>query len=155
MRPFQFRLETLLKLRVATRDRAASALGEAQRAASLLEDQRSHLEYQREQLRQSKRRALMGEQHVAMLLAGDRFELDLSRQESDIVDKIRQVEREVARRRERLMEADRDVRGLEKVRDKAIEQHRIDELQREQNRLDDMATIRFDSANRWLEEEER
>jgi flagellar export protein FliJ len=49
---------------------------------------------------------------------------------------------EIERRREVLVEADRDVRVLEKLREKQTERHRYEENRREIRQLDEVAQLR-------------
>jgi flagellar export protein FliJ len=53
------------------------------------------------------------------------------------------VQAEVERRRLALVEADRQIRVLEKLREKQEEAYRTDELRREQQMLDEQAILGF------------
>ena len=140
MPPFRFRLATLLKIREGTRDERRSALAEAQYAQRLLEEQIAEV---RDDLRELKRdyqaSARPGKISVDRLLDAQRFELVLLSQLKHLDRQRETVVGEVARRRELLVEADREVKILEKLREKQAQRALREDDLKEIKRLDELA----------------
>lgn len=137
---FKFRLATLLRIREATRDQRRGALAEAYRVDELLRGQLEQNENELEQLKSHCRRVVgPGEVNVDRLAEAQRYELTLRRQEAHILRQREAVAHEIERRRQALIEADREVRVLEKLREKQAESHRREEEYREAKRLDEVA----------------
>src|SRR5882724_10053416 len=116
---FHFRLQTLLRLRIAERDQRLAELAKALRAEEVLraEEQRVANEQasvaQRAQMLKSP-----GSADVDSLLQTHRYELVLTNQRKQIALQIAQVQAEVERRRLVVVEADRQLRVLEKLRER-------------------------------------
>jgi flagellar protein FliJ len=141
---FRFRLETLLRLRLADRDRRRADLGKALRAGATLQQQAADLALeQRATAELSRTLSLPGAGDVDRLLSSHRYEMVLRGQSKQLAAQIVQVQAEVERRRLALVEADRQVRVLEKLREKQEEAYRTDELRREQQMLDEQAILGF------------
>jgi flagellar FliJ protein len=139
MSSFRFRLATLLRLRESARDQWRRQVADAQRAADILAERRRELEEQLADNRsQSQQFAQPGGVDIDYLLQSHRYQILLSAEARSIGDQQRQVQAEVDRRRQSLVEADRQVRVLEKLRDKqrtefnqheaAIDRKLMDEL---------------------------
>ena len=80
---------------------------------------------------------------VDLLIASHRYELVLKAQAQQLAGQIEQVRAEVARRRQILVEADRQVRVLDKLRERQQAAHNLREERREQKLLDERALIGF------------
>jgi flagellar FliJ protein len=144
MSSFRFRLDTLLRLRLADRDARRADLAKAQRAEDALVAQAAALaDEQRETVELSRRLASPGAADVDRLIAAHRYELVLKARSQQLTGQIDQVRAEVHRRREVLVEADRQVRVLEKLRDKQRAAHTAREQRLDQKTLDEQATIGF------------
>jgi flagellar export protein FliJ len=114
-----FRLATLLKLREATRDERRGALAEAFRAEAVLAENIRGVDEELASLAGDYRQAtLPGRIDVDRLLDHQRREALLAAQKSEYLRQRELVLAEVERRREALAQADRDVRMLEKLREK-------------------------------------
>ena len=139
MATFQFRLTTLLKLRENDRRQRQIELGQAMEAERIISSQAEAIA-QEIVLAKEKVRAVSspGEVLVDPLLELQRYTLHLRAQASVIAEQIARVRAEVERRRLMLVEADRQVRMLEKLRDKQSVAFRFDEQRREQKLLDEM-----------------
>lgn len=139
MATFQFRLTTLLKLRENDRRQRQIELGQAMEAERIISRQAEAIA-QEIVLAKEKVRAVssLGEVLVDSLLELQRYTLQLRAQASVIAEQIARVRAEVERRRLLLVEADRQVRMLEKLRDKQSAAFRFDEQRREQKLLDEM-----------------
>jgi flagellar protein FliJ len=142
--PFHFRLETLLRLRLADRDLRRADLAKALRAEATLESQAAGLRQEQHATADlSRQLASPGAGDVDRLLASHRYELVLKTRAQQLAGHIRQVQAEVERRRLALVEADREVRVLEKLRDKQQAAHQDRQAKREQRELDEQALIGF------------
>ena len=128
MAKFKFRLATLLKLREATRDERRAELAQAYQADSLLEKQQDRLRKELAGLLlQSRKVAEPGTVDVDQLLETQRYELVLRAQQSQLSAQRQTVAEEIERRRQVLVEADREVRVLEKLRQRQLQRHREEE----------------------------
>ena len=140
MAKFKFRLATLLRLREATRDERRTELAEAYRAEDLL---REHQERVGQELSwllaQCRKVAGPGTVDVDLLVETQRYELTLRAQQSQLATQCEAVGAEIDRRRQALLAADRDVRLLEKLREKQARRHRQEENRREVKELDEVA----------------
>lgn len=143
MRKFQFRLATLLRLREATRDERRAALAEAYHVDDVLQRQGVALTEELARLRTRCRMAAgPGTVDVDRLVEAHRYELAL-RVQGQTLDRQRQaVAAEIERRREALVEANRDVRVLEKLREKQALRHRTEQDRRDRKELDEIAVQR-------------
>jgi flagellar protein FliJ len=143
MSVFRFRLATLLRLREARRDERRSQLAEAQEAEQLILYRIAEIERELVELqRRTVDAARPGPINVDQLAESARYEMIL-KVERESADQQRQaVAAEVAKRREALVAADREVRVLEKLRDAQHERHRDDETRREAKLFDELAVLR-------------
>jgi len=140
MAKFKFRLATLLRLREATRDERRAVLAEAYRADDVL---REHLDRLGEELgrlqTQCRQAAGPGTVDVDRLVEAQRYEVTLRTQQNRLSEQREAVRAEIDRRRQALLAADRDVRLLEKLREKQAWRHRQEENRREIKQLDEVA----------------
>jgi flagellar FliJ protein len=144
MPSFRFRLDTLLRLRLADRDARRADLAKAQRAEDALLAQAAALvREQQETVDLSRRLALPGAGDVDRLIAAHRYELVLKARSHQLAGQIEQVRAEVERRRAVLVEADRQVRVLQKLREKQQSAHTQREDKLAQKILDEQAAIGF------------
>jgi flagellar FliJ protein len=140
MAEFKFRLATLLRLREVTRDERRAELAEAYRVDDVL---REHLGRVGEELSglqaQSRQAAGPGTVDVDRLVEAQRYEVTLRAQQHRLNGQREATAREIQRRRQALVAADRDVRLLEKLRQKQARRHRQEEHRREIKELDEVA----------------
>jgi flagellar protein FliJ len=143
MPKFKFRLATLLKLREAARDERRLELAEAYRVDDML---RQRLDGIRDELdglrRQCRADASRGPVDVDRLMESQRYELSLNAQQRDVQAQRETVAAEMERRRLALVEANREVRVLENLREKQTARHRQEEDRREINRMDEVSQRR-------------
>jgi flagellar protein FliJ len=141
---FHFRLQTLLRLRVAERDERRADLAKAFRAEAVLREQEQGLESDRAELaKQGRRLKSPGAADVDALLRTHRYEVVLAAQSRQVASQLTQVRAEIERRRQALVEADRQVRVLEKLRQRQAEAHRQQEQRLENKRFDEQAQLGF------------
>ncbi|MEX2026933.1 MAG: flagellar export protein FliJ [Pirellulaceae bacterium] len=142
MSAFHFRLATLLRLRLAERDERRSDLAKALAAAEILRGQRQSLEgEQDDNLTALRRVAAPGSSNVDRLIHGHRYAAILKVRASQLASQELQIEREIERRRQVLVEADRQVRVLENLQSRQETEHRRQMDRLEARRLDEVATI--------------
>ena len=142
MSKFKFRLATLLRLRAVTCDERRAALADADRVDELLRQRLAATAAEVARLKDRCRGAAApGEVDVDRLVQGQRYELVLKDQEGQLRRQRETVGVEIQHRRQALLEADREVRTLEKLRDKQAEQHRYEEGRQEAKRLDEVAQL--------------
>lgn len=142
MPTFNFRLKTLLRLRIAERDERRADLAKALRAEAVLREQERLLQGEQATLAERGRQLKApGAANVDALLQTHRYELVLSAQARQLTTQMTQVTGEIERRRLALVEADRQVRVLEKLRERQSAAHRVREERLETKRLDEQASI--------------
>jgi flagellar export protein FliJ len=140
MRPFRFRLKTLLRLREAARDERRLALAQALRADAVLEERLTDLRGELSQMRREAREHLIaGTLDVDRLLDRQRFELVLRAEQATVEQQRQLLVREIENRRQALIEADREVRVLEKARNLYQERHQAEAERQELAALDETA----------------
>jgi flagellar FliJ protein len=146
MARFRFRLQTLERLREATRDELRSRLAEAFHAEQVIADQRAVLLQETVELAASRRR-LMAEElvDVTRLLESQRYQLLLEAQSRALAKQAAQLAEETEARRRAVVEADRQVRVLAKLRERRKRQHDAAEQAAEAKRLDEIAAMRWEA----------
>ena len=144
MAKYKFRLNTLQKVREAHRDQQRASLAEAFRAEQVLAENRAELVAEEGELRKLQRSATDGKYlDVNRLLEAQRYELLLKAQSQELAKQAVLLAAEAERRRQILVEADREVRVLELLDERHRRTHDRDEQRAETKRLDDVATVRW------------
>lgn len=143
MAKFQFRLATLLRLGESVRDQRRGQLAEAYRADELLEQHEGMVARELAAVRASGRKAVApGTVDLDRIVETQRYELALRAQQEHFAQKRKVVAGEVERRREALVAANREVRVLEKLRERQQERHVQEESRRDLRQLDEAAAAR-------------
>jgi len=141
MSKFRFRLTTLQKLRVTHRDELRSKLAEAYQAEQLLSEQVKAIEKEEAELQQFHRRSLQNTStDVNRLLNAQRYATALKGQLATVHEQSKILTTEIEKRREALVEADQQVRVLEKLRERQHDLHRSHLLRTEAKMLDEIAS---------------
>lgn len=144
MAKYKFRLETLQRVREARRDEQRQSLAEAFRAEQILAESRAELVVETEQLRELQRAAVNGKYlNVNQLLEAQRYELLLKVRSQELTKQAIMLAAESERRRQLLVEADREVRVLEMLDDRHKAEFNKEQLRLETKQLDDIATQRW------------
>lgn len=133
-----FRLETVARLREQRRDAARAELADALRAAEVLETKRHELLGRFDELLEQRRRAA-ATADTAWLLSAGRYELVLRADERTLDKNIAAVEQEIDRRRQVVAEADRELRAIEILRERAKAAEKKEAARREAKLLDERA----------------
>lgn len=144
MNVYRFRLATLLRLREAARDERRTRLAEAQRAEDIVVARLREIDVELAEQRRVPVTATTPGRRINLdqLLDAERYEMllrverqSVERQRADIVE-------EIERRRQALVAADREVRILEKLRERQEEHFRAEQNRREIGILDEVAALR-------------
>ena len=147
MASFQFRLETLQKLRQAERQQRRLELAQAFQADEFLQSQISTLVAEASQLRiRCQAAAGPGRLNVDELLDIHRYAVVLKGRTQVLRNQRARLQDEIERRRQALVEADRQVKVLETLREQQREQHRADGQRLEAKDLDEIAQRRTRQA---------
>jgi len=140
MPKFHFRLASLLRLRETTSDERRVQLAEVHRADAELEHQQKRLEAELQRLLQVCRTtAGPGAVDLPRLVEADQYASTLRTREGELQRRRQALAAEMVLRRQSLLEADRDVRTLEKLRENQSRAHRQEEDRQEGKRLDEAA----------------
>lgn len=143
MKKFNFRLATLQRLRENLRDQRRGQLAQAYQADEILQEQETQLEQEQAALAATLREAAApGEIEVDRLLADHRYALLINAQRRHLGQQRQAVAEEIQRRRRLLIEADRDVRVLERLEERLRQRHRDEENRQEIKELDEVAQCR-------------
>lgn len=140
MARFRYRLATLLRLKESARDEKRAQLAEAYRAAEILVERLREVDDELAVTRtQAQQIAQTGTIDIDYLMNSHRYERVLRAQRNMIEQQQQQIAAEVERRRIALVEADRQVRVLEKLREKKLHEHVQREDRRDQKLMDELA----------------
>jgi flagellar FliJ protein len=143
MTTFRFRLATLLRLRESTRDERRLELARAYQADDLLRREEERVNEDLAGLTNLVRQAAgPGPVDVDGLLEAQRFEIVLTAQRQHLARQREMVRAEIERRRQALVEANRDVQVLERLRQRQADRHRDEENRRDLLRIDELAQRR-------------
>lgn len=140
MPSFNFRLETLLKLREQLRDQCHARLLQAEEAEEVLQTQSLELKQQLDETgQQTIAAASPGEINLDSLVEFRRFGMLLQAQLHQLGEQRKLIADEVARRRGELTDADRELKVLEKLKDRRLDEHHRQEHYAEIKQLDEIA----------------
>jgi flagellar protein FliJ len=143
MPEFKFRLATLLKAREATRDQRRVELVDGHRTEAAVREQVDRWQAEWERLQLTTRQATSpGTVAVDRLIDTYRYQKTLEMQGHQLKEQLAALAAENERRREVLLEADRDVRTLEKLRDAQVLRHHQETHRQEIKRLDEATHVR-------------
>jgi flagellar FliJ protein len=144
MAKYKFRLETLQKVREARRDEHRAALAEAYRAEQMLGENRAEIAAESVVTRELQRQATAGPYtNINQLLEAQRYELLLKARSQELEKQAILLAAEIERRRQTLVESDREVRVLERLDERHQQEFRCEAQRIETKQLDEIAT------NRW------
>jgi flagellar FliJ protein len=142
---FRFRLQTLRRLREIHRDDQRSRLATAYEAERILAEQREANAGESLALAQAQRRLMQqGALDVNQLLTSQRYQLALEAQSRTLAEQAVKLAQEVERRRHALVEADREVRVLDKLEERQRRHHREAAERAEMKMLDEVAVTRWE-----------
>jgi len=141
MKPFRFRLATLQRLREIHRDEMRAKLAEAFQAEQILAEQIATVQTELEEIISMQRQAAtQGPTNINAMLDSHRYQFDLRRQQTTMREQAKMLDVEVQRRRQTVMEADQQVRVLEKLRQRQLAEHRLHQQRAEMKEMDEIAS---------------
>lgn len=144
MARFRFQLAKLRRLREIARDERRVRLAEAYRAQDVLADQTSMVASEIEMSQLQQRKLIeTGAPDVNQILEAQRHQLALESQRETMLRQTADLDAEIELRRQALIEADRQVRVLDRLEERRREEHQRDERLLEVKQLDDAAGRRF------------
>jgi flagellar FliJ protein len=147
MARFRFRLETLRRLREMNRDELRVRLAEAYQAEQILVGQRATLVGEIATMAEAQRKLTSdGAVDVTRLLESQRYQLLLEAQGRTLAEQAARLAEEVEVRRQAVVEADRQVRVLDKLHDRRRSQHEQAQQAAEAKRLDEVAATRWEAS---------
>ncbi len=149
MAKFRFRLATLQKLREVRRDELRIKLAEAIRATQMLDEQISAVSSELVELQNTQRAAIAGSANVNTLMETQRYQAVLRSQQSTMIEQAGILAAEVERRRQVVVESDKEVRVLEKLYDRQRDEHRKNLQRAEVKELDEIASSNREASDLW------
>lgn len=146
MTQFHFRLSTLLRLRENEREQRQLELAQSLEAERIIREQLAAISSEISAAKDRVRVASSpGEVPVDELLELQRYGLQLRLQSASVTEKLGNVRNEIDRRRHVLVEANRQVRMLEKLREKQAAAFELERTRQEQKTLDEIGQQRSTS----------
>lgn len=140
---FKFRLNSLLRLREQSREQAQLVLAEALRRVDDIERRQADIQHDLNDLEQHMRSsAKKTSVDVDRLLDGHRHQLSLEARMAELDRAMGEACDEVERCRLKLVDADRDVKVLEKLHEKQLAEHQRQIAYEEQKHNDETAVMR-------------
>jgi len=140
MPKFKFRLSTLQKLRETHRDEMRGRLAEAYQAEQLLAEQIAKVHGEAAELQTHQRGCLENKTtNVNQLLDVQRYQSVLRTQLTTMQEQTAMLVTEIEKRRLAVVEADQQVRALEKLRDRQLDAHRREQRLAETKTMDEIA----------------
>src|SRR5262245_1064785 len=138
MKKFQFRPETLLRLREMVRNQRRAELADAFGVAATLAGRHTELSRDLDTVREGQRTPA-GHVNVDRLIESQRYEMVLDIEKRQVEQQQANVAVEIEKRRAALVLADQDVRALEKLRQTQTERWRQSWERQEMKVLDEVA----------------
>jgi flagellar FliJ protein len=140
MNSFRFRLETLLRLRRAALDEQRAKLAAAYRADEILHQHIRGIEGQIATNESARRRAVhAGAVDIDAALRAQRFDMILQSQLRELARQREAVAAAIEKQRRVVVEADREVKVLERLRERRLAEHRAAEQLEEVKTMDEVA----------------
>jgi flagellar FliJ protein len=143
MTDFRFRLASLMRLRESERDERREALAQAFRADQVLQQNQESIQTElHENQRQVQHCVSPGPISVERLLGRHRYELVLQTQLRQLQRQRQSIAAEIERRRQALVEADRELKILEKLRERHWQEYTFQQQKNDLRQLDEIALRR-------------
>lgn len=150
MAKYRFRLATLRKLRESHRDELRGKLAEAYHAAEKLEEQQLAIGDEILVLQDTQRCATTGATtNINGLLEAQRYQAILRAQQGTLRDQSKMLSAEVERRRQNVIEADQQVRVLDKLDERQQLDHQQTLNRAEVRELDEIASRSKEVNQSW------
>lgn len=148
---FQFRFDSILRLRCRERDDAGVEVGNANEAIRRVQEQINEIQQQRDEIRIESSGLLASGTNSAgnatfavdRILQRGRFDLQLQAEMVALEQTVVSLKQERDRRLDLLVLAEAEVKRIERLRETQQAEYYQDELKREQAEADDMTTARM------------
>jgi flagellar FliJ protein len=141
--PFTFRLEPLISIRDNVLKQKQAELAKAYEARRIIEETKSKIEKNIEDNLQSAREMQQSRQiDVKFLFATRQHEIFLFAQLEEIRRHIRMIEEEIEVRRNAVIEANKELKIIEKLKKKKHEKYLAEENRKETIQMDEIASRR-------------
>lgn len=138
----KFRLATLLKIRERDRDLAAKALQDVRLAIERLDEAQKEIDESNRLMNNTRKQSSFGAIDLHQILDAQRYQLVLSAQSAQIADHKGKLNQELERRQFALVQSQKAVKSLEKLRDQRVQAADVQALAKQQERLDEWSSIR-------------
>ena len=138
----KFRLATLLKIRERDRDLAAKAVQEVRLAIERLDGAQKEIDESNRQMNDARKQSSFGAINLHQILDAQRYQMVLSAQSDQIADHKGKLNQELERRQFALVQSQKAVKSLEKLRDQRAQAADVLALAKQQERLDEWSSIR-------------
>ena len=138
----KFRLATLLKIRERDRDLAAKALQDVRLAIERLDEAQKEIDESNRLMNDARKQSSFGAINLHQILDAQRYQLVLSAQSAQIADHKSKLNQELERRQFALVQGQKAVKSLEKLRDQRVQAADVEALAKQQERLDEWSSIR-------------
>lgn len=143
MRAFKFRMQSLLRLREQAREDAQRRLADALRRLAQCDQVVNQIRDELRGLEKHMRDAVKQQPlDVDRLLDGRRHQMTLQARLAELNKALSEAGEEVQRCRRNLVEADREVKVLEKLHERRLAEHQRQAAREEIKQLDEAAVIR-------------
>jgi len=144
MSQFRFRLETYLRLKIAARDQCRAELAEVLQAEEQLKEHQAGIEKDIEDQHAYIREVTQaGALNVDLITASQREVVFLKALQAEKQQLMQQLRPHIQQRRQALIDADHEVRTLEKLKEQKQEQHLKWEAAQEAKQMDEIALSGF------------
>ncbi|HUP78378.1 MAG TPA: hypothetical protein VM260_07405 [Pirellula sp.] len=138
----KFRLSTLLKIRERDRDIAAKAVQDVRLAIEKLDEAQRIIDEANQQMNEARKQSSFGAINLHQILDAQRYQMVLSAQAAQIADHKGKLNQELERRQFTLVQSQKAVKSLEKLRDQRVQAADDHALAQQQERLDEWSSIR-------------
>ena len=138
----KFRLATLLKIRERDRDIAAKAVQDVRLAIEKLDEAQRDIDDANQQMNEARKQSSFGAINLRQILDAQRYQMVLSAQAAQIADHKSKLNQELERRQFALVQSQKAVKSLEKLRDQRVQAADVHALAKQQERLDEWSSIR-------------
>lgn len=142
MKKFKFRLQRVLDAKQSVEDQRKRELGVAQQVLAAEEKTLAQLHAELEEVRKAERKLMQGGVKAGELMVQHRWKRELGVKLESQAKKVRKASEEIEVARERLVEASKDKKVLEKLKEKRLEEHNKEVQNQQQNLLDDIGARR-------------
>ena len=141
MSAFRFRLQSVMRLRMRERDKAAQSLQQAQLAKQKLLHQIAELEAENQQQVSVRSAASLGRVDVQRVIDAQRYQLNLSENISSLQGNVELIEQEIEKRLAKLVMSEQGVKALEKLEEHGRNNWHAEQFARSQATLDEWSSI--------------